>query len=65
MRYFVQKLNVTRVRDGYEKITIAHMAKVLEKVPTKDLYYLKRVCDDASNFSKKFWWLLDPRKHEE
>jgi len=29
MRYFVQKLNVTRVRDGYEKITIAHMAKVL------------------------------------
>ena len=41
------------------------MGKILEGIPTKDLYYLKRVCDDAGNFSKKFWWLLDPKKHEE
>ena len=65
MRYFVSKLNVTRVRDGYQKMTMSHMGKVLEKIPTKDLYYLKRVCDDANSFSKKFWYELDPEKHKE
>lgn len=64
MRYFVQHINPTRVRDGYPKITMAHMGKILEQIPTKDLYYLKRVCDDAKNFSKKFWYELDPDKHE-
>jgi hypothetical protein len=63
MRYFVKKLNVTRIRDGYEKITMGYMGKLLQKIPTKDLYYIKRVCDDSPSFSKKFWWLLDPKKH--
>ncbi len=64
MRYLVRKLNVDRIRDGFPRITMAHMGKVLEGIPTKDLYYLKRVCDDAKNFSKKFWWELNPQKHE-
>ena len=63
MRYFCQKLNPGRVQDGLQKITMAHMGKILEGIPTKDLYYLKRVCSDAKNFSKKFWWELDPEKH--
>jgi len=36
------------------------MGKTLEKIPTKDLYYLKSVCDKAENFGKKFWWELRP-----
>lgn len=64
MRYFCERLNGDRIRDGYPKITLARMGKTLEKVPTKDLYYLKKVCDDANNFSKKFWWLLNPKKHQ-
>jgi hypothetical protein len=63
MRYFVQHLNSTRMQDGYSRITMGRMGKELEKIPTKDLYYLKRVCDDAPNFSKRFWWELDPAKH--
>lgn len=63
MRYFCKELNRTRERDGYQKVTMAHMGKILEKIPTKDLYYLKRVCNDAPNFSKRFWWELDPEKH--
>jgi len=65
MKYFVQKLNRGRLRDGLPQISMGRMGKLLEKIPTKDLYYLKRVCDDAPNFSKKFWWLLDPKKHQE
>lgn len=64
MRYFCRKINISRRRDGLPEISMAHMGKILEKIPTKDLYYLKRVCDDAKSFSKKFWWELDPKKHE-
>ena len=64
MKYFCRRLNAQRMRDNYPKITMPRMGKMLEKIPTKDLYYLKRVCDDASDFSKKFWWEISPGKHE-
>lgn len=64
MKYFCEKLNPTRKKDGLPVITMARMGKILEGIPTKDLYYLKRVCNDAPNFSKRFWWELDPRKHQ-
>ncbi len=65
MRHFCERLNVQRARDGFPAITMAHMGKILEGIPTKDLYYLKRVCSDSKNFSKKFWWELKPRNVEE
>jgi hypothetical protein len=64
MQYFCDRLNPDRVRDGYAKMTLGRMGKTLEKIPTKDLYYLKRVCDDAQNFAKKFWYELNPDKYE-
>lgn len=77
MRYFVKRLNRTRPRAGLPPVSMARMGKILEGLPTKDLYYLKRLCDDAAlrarardragadAFSKRFWWELDPKKHEE
>ena len=65
MTFFITELNRTRIRDNLPKITMGHMGKLLEGIPTKDLYYLKRVCKDAGNFSKRFWWELDPKKHED
>jgi hypothetical protein len=64
MKYFCAQLNRSRREDRLPLITMGRMGKTLEKIPTKDLYYLKRVCDDSKNFSKKFWWLLNPKKHE-
>src|SRR3989338_8823075 len=64
MEYFCKELNASRIRDGLPPISMGRMGKTLEKIPTKDLYYLKRVCDDSKNFSKKFWWLLNPKNHE-
>ena len=63
MRYFMEKLNRSRVRDGLAPLTMARMGRVLVAIPTKDLYYLKSVCDQASDFSKKFWWEVNPKKH--
>lgn len=65
LTYFCERINAQRLSDGYPVLTIARMGKTLEKIPTKDLYYLKRVCDDSKNFSKKFWWEINPKKHEE
>ena len=64
MEYFCSELNRARRRDGLPLISMGRMGKIIEKIPTKDLYYLKRICDDSSNFSKKFWYLLNPDKFE-
>ena len=64
MRYFCAKLNAPREHDGLPQITMGRMGKMLEQIPTKDLYYIKRVCDEAKNFSQKFWYLLNPEKYE-
>jgi hypothetical protein len=65
MEYFRQRLNQGRAKDGYPAITMPRLGSMLTKIPTKDLYYLKRRCDDAQHFSKTFWWLLNPKKHTE
>jgi hypothetical protein len=63
MRYFCQELNKTRVPDGLPPISMGRMGKLLQQIPTKDLYYLKKVCDDSANFGKKFWWEIKPENH--
>lgn len=65
MKYFCQRINVGRIRDGLPPVSMGRMGKMLQQIPTKDLYYIKKVCDDSANFSKKFWWLLNPKKHTE
>lgn len=64
MRFFQTYLNASRVHAKLPLITMSRMGKILEGIPTKDLYYLKSVCEKAKNFSKKFWWEVDPKKHE-
>jgi len=61
MRYFCERINSGRLRDGLAPLSMGRMGKTLERIPTKDLYYLKSVCDKAENFSKKFWWELKPQ----
>lgn len=63
MKYFLDRINPGRIRDGLPKLTMPRMGKILEQIPTKDLYYLKRICDDSKNFSKRFFYELDPKKH--
>lgn len=65
MQYFMEKLNRARVRDGIAPLSMPRMGKILQFIPTKDLYYLKSVCDAANDFSKKFWWEVKPKNHDE
>ena len=64
MKFFKERLNLGRKKDGLPLITMARMGKILQAIPTNDLYYLKSVCQQAPNFSKKFWWEIDPKKHK-
>ncbi|MGB4076600.1 MAG: hypothetical protein WBK28_02755 [Minisyncoccia bacterium] len=63
MRYFRTHLNAGRAKDGLPLVSMARMGFILTGIPTKDLYYLKSVCDKAKHFSKKFWYEVDPKKH--
>ena len=63
MRFFTRHLNLSRARDGHTAVTMPRMGKILEGIPTADLYYLQNVCTKAKNFSKKFWWEVDPKRH--
>jgi hypothetical protein len=65
MRFFVRHLNYARRSDGLPPITMGRIGRILEGIPTTDLYYLQSVCSRAKNFSKKFWWEIDPKKHQE
>lgn len=65
MKYFCERLNSTRALDGLPPVSMGRMGKLVQAIPTKDLYYLKTVCDDAQNFSKKFWWEINPKNHTE
>lgn len=65
MRFFVRHLNYARKEDGLAPLTMSRMGYILEQIPTQDLYYLQSVCTKAKNFSKKFWWEVDPKKHNE
>ena len=64
MKYFLERLNPRRVRDGFRPLTYPRMGKLLQGLSLWDLHYLKRVCDDSNDFSKRFWWELDPKKHK-
>lgn len=63
MKFFIQRLNEARKRDHIPPISMPRMGKILQAIPTGDLYYLKSVCQQAPNFSKKFWWEINPKKH--
>lgn len=65
MRYFCDRLNMSRARDGLAPLSMPRMGRILQGIPTKDLYYLKSICEQAKDFSKKFWWEINPEHHTE
>ncbi len=65
MKYFMERLNESRRRDHIPPLTMPRMGRLLLAIPTKDLYYLRSVCEQSKDFSKKFWWEINPKKHEQ
>lgn len=65
MRYFMAQINPGRAKDGLPPLTMGRMGRLLVAIPTRDLYFLKSVCDDTAgrggSFSKKFFWEIKPK----
>lgn len=62
MTYFCKELNKGRKEKGLKDMSIKRMAFILTGIDTKDLYYIKSVCDDWASENKPwgslFWTLL-------
>jgi len=63
LKEFLRNIKPSWDAKRFGELTIARLAKKIEGVPTKDLYYLKRVCEDSKNYAKRFFWELNPKKH--
>jgi hypothetical protein len=60
---FLRRIKPTWDAKRFGQLTIARLAKKLEGISTKDLYYLKSVCEDSKSYSKRFFWEINPKKH--
>lgn len=58
---FLARLNPSRQQRRLKPITYARLSRMLQGVPTPDLYPFFMECDHARNFSSLFWWKLKPR----
>lgn len=58
---FVAKLNAGNIADGYPKTTHARVAKMLEGIPTGDLYATFKRCSEYRKFGAGLRYELKPR----
>lgn len=64
LEYFLSNVNRERIAEKRKPFTIEYIAMRLTKIPTKDLYYLKRICEDKKPgypFGKVFFGSLKPK----
>lgn len=64
LEYFLQNVNRERIAEKRTPFTIKYIAFRLARIPTKDLYYLKTMCEDRKPgypFGKCFFGSLKPR----
>lgn len=62
---FVDRLNSDRVSAGFRKLGFATYIKKMSDAGIKSLQQLYRFygnCEDASNFSKYWWWYIKNNK---
>jgi hypothetical protein len=48
----------------FGQLTPGYVRWKLAGIKTKDLYYIRSVCEDAKNYSKTFFWLINLDKHK-
>jgi len=60
---FLEKLNPTREKSGYKKLTHSRISGLLAHIPTEDLHAFYQQCEKATiPFSAYFHWSLKIKK---
>jgi hypothetical protein len=60
---FLDKLNPDRTSAGYRCMTYARVARMLQHLPTPELYPFFKQCENARSFGAYFHWALKPQTH--
>ena len=53
---FYEKINADR--EGFKPVSYPRLAKLLEHLPTNEMYTFYRNCERANHFQKYFWYKL-------
>lgn len=65
LAYFAEKVNRSRVADGFKPQKISYFAYFLSHINVRDLYFLRSICDDAVKrgfrFDVTFWKAVKER----
>ena len=61
LELFLHRLNAGNVADGYPKTTIPRVAKLLEGIPTGDLYAVFQKCSTYRKFGAGLRYELRPQ----
>lgn len=59
---FVTRLNASRVAGGYKKLSPGFYASKMSHIPTDELYFFLKKCQQAKNFSSCWWYFCNPKK---
>jgi len=63
LRFFCEQLNPSRIKSGYPPLTEKAIIRILPYMnDIRSLFWLKSVCNQTPNFSKKFWYLAKQQK---
>ena len=65
LKEFLDILNPPRIKDGFPLLKPMRLGIIFEGVSTSDVKVFLANCNDASNFSKYFWWRTNLKKQEE
>lgn len=58
---FLDALNARRVAEGFKPYTYPRLSKMLQGIPTGDLWAFYQQCDQARSFGAYFHWALKPK----
>jgi hypothetical protein len=61
LREILSTLNRERIGSPYPQMKPVQLAVKISHIPTEDLYFLVKSCQQSSNFSKCFWGSLKVR----
>lgn len=59
---FVIRLNNSRTAGGYKPLKASFYASKMSHIPTDELYFFYKKCDQAKNFSSLWWYYCNPKK---
>lgn len=61
LELFVAKLNAGNISDGYPKTSFPRVAKMLEGIPTGDLFAIYKKCETYRKFGAGLRYELKPK----